>query len=174
MTDAEHPASKPTISLGPLGLILVALIAILSLLFILVVVSTQWLQERWFVRRMRAAGRFILWQDLEPKLRAGEGTLVIEGAMTGPVRVWWAEENILALAPVPPPAEHELARLLRDKPQPFVAWCFGRYLEPKEGTALLTKPPATLPAEALFAGYFRKQYPGLNAIDTVYCRRTTV
>jgi hypothetical protein len=76
----------------------------------------------------------------------------------------------LDLAPVPPPAEGDLDVIGLWPPHPFVAWCYGRYLEPARGKAVLTKPPFALPPGLFFAKCFRERYPTASVVDTVYCR----
>ena len=75
-------------------LVLSPIILVLSPFYIAVVLITEALKERTFRRRLRERGRFIEWKQLELKLRAGEGTLVVEQGQKRPIRVWWTLVSI--------------------------------------------------------------------------------
>jgi len=97
--------------------------------------------------RLAAAGRFMEWPAVEAKLRAGEGTLIVEHlSPKGPIREWWAEDDVIAATPVPlpaslktPPAEGQLPPL-----QEFAAGCMARYTDTASGAAKLTEVPVPL------------------------------
>ena len=160
-----------------LGLLLTPLTVPLFLLLVIGsipvgIVATICLEIREvrFRRALREKGRWREWDEIERHLQAGEGTLVIEQAHKMPARIWWAPEKVLDLAPVPPPAEGNLDVFGIFPPHPFVAWCYGRYLEPARGAAVLTEPPFALPPGLFFARFFQERYPAASVVDTVYCR----
>src|SRR5947209_11492671 len=77
--------------------------------FVQIVFGLSWCKRRWqHLRAMRRQGRFIPWQRLQPRLRAGEGTLVIEQRDLYPSRVWWTPENVFEIASPGIPPEEEL------------------------------------------------------------------
>jgi hypothetical protein len=43
---------------------------------------------------MRRKGRLISWTTLEPKLRAGEGVLIVNRATSIPGRLWWCPDQM--------------------------------------------------------------------------------
>jgi hypothetical protein len=97
--------------------------------------------------RLAAVGRFLEWPAVEAELRAGEGTLIVEHqSPKGPIREWWAEDDLIAAAPVPLPAS------LRSSPaegqlqplQEYAAACVARYTDVAAGTARLTEVPVPL------------------------------
>jgi hypothetical protein len=120
-----------------------------------------------FVRRMSQHDRFISWENLESRLQAREGTLIVEQAHKAGVRVWWAGEDVLQAAPMQPPLEEELDYLRFKEPHPFVAWCFERYLHPESGRASLTDPPFSFPPGFVRAAFFKDKFPGLRVLVTV-------
>ena len=151
----------------PLGLVVLLSIPVAGAM-----ASLQAIGERRYRRRMAGRGRFSAWADLVPVLEAGQGTLIIEQANKCPVRVWWTPDDVLALAPCPPPAAEELdiSGCRSAEPHEFVAWCHRRYLDEDAGSARLTHPALALPPGLFFARFFEGRFPQITAIDTVYCR----
>jgi hypothetical protein len=85
------------------------------------------------------------WAKVEAKLQSGEGTLIVEHrSPQGPIREWWAADDLIAASPVPlpvslksPPAEGHFEPL-RD----YAANCAARYVDVESGVAKLTEVPA--------------------------------
>lgn len=72
--------------IGLVGLGLVAFSFIYWLLF-------GWLDDRYTARQRRLMGLFEEWSTLEPKLKAGQGTLMLNGTnLSG--RVWWTPDKV--------------------------------------------------------------------------------
>jgi hypothetical protein len=151
----------------PMIFLLFLLAAILAIPFAIVMVILHRFREHRFARRMRELGRFISWEELEPRLRSGDGTLVIEQAQKDGVRVWWTEDDIVQQAPVELPAEQELDYLRFGTPHPFVTWCFSRYLDSDTGQALLTEPPFSYPPGFVEAAFFIGKYPKARVVMSV-------
>jgi hypothetical protein len=101
-------------------------------------------QERRLPPRLAAVGRSLEWSAVEGKLRAGEGTLIVEHrSPKGPVREWWTEDDLIAAAPVPvpsslqsPPAEGQLGPL-----REYARVCASKYVNVESGSAKLTVVP---------------------------------
>jgi hypothetical protein len=140
----------------------------LTILFLPFVWAFQYLQNRWFVRRMRTQGRFVAWTALEPLLVAGHGCLIVEQVnKKGGARVWHTAENPLMFAPVPPQPEEELNYVNPSRdPHPFVVWCERRYLNATTGTASLTEPPYSYPRGLVESAFFLERFPALQVIMT--------
>lgn len=144
-----------------------ALVAFLSVLMMPLVLYAQRRRELHFSRQMRAQGRFVSWAELEPRLQDGVGTLVVEQAQKQGVRVWWTEDDVVQEAPVPVIPEPELDFFRRNRPMPFVSWCFGRYLHRESGKAFLTEPAYSYPPGFLTAGFFKDRFPKMQVVVTV-------
>jgi hypothetical protein len=141
----------------PYWLLCMVLSPLIFLVFLIVAVVSipvefyhrlrQQRQEKQLRPRLAAAGRFMEWPEVEAKLRAGEGTLIVEHrSPKGPIREWWAENDLIAASPVPlpaslksPPAEAQLKPL-----QEFAAASAARYTDLASGTAKLTEVPVPL------------------------------
>jgi hypothetical protein len=154
-----------------IGLVVFVPLVLLSLPYCALLALTQAAEERHFRDALRERGRLMAWEQLEPDLTAGKGTLIIEQANKRPVRIWWTDEDVGALAPVAPPLTEELDVLGSSEPHPFVIWCFSRYLAAAGGRALLTVPSFSLPPGLFFAEFFQERFPAARAIDTVYVAR---
>jgi hypothetical protein len=130
----------------------VALLLVLVLLILMVVsipgglLYQFWLRrsERRLRVRLAGTGRFLDWADVEARLTAGEGTLLIEHfSPKGPIREWWTPDNLIAGAPAPLPtsfqtplADGEVERL-----QEYAEACRTRYTDVGLGSAMLTQVP---------------------------------
>jgi hypothetical protein len=131
-----------------------------------------WYRELRFTRQMREKGRFIPWPQLEPHLRRGEGTLIVEQGRSERIRVWWTPGDVFQTVPKPPlPSEDELDYDRRDRPHPFVSWCYERYLHPESGQALLTRPPHISPSGIMKAAFFMDKCQASRVVMTVRCAR---
>jgi hypothetical protein len=146
----------------PLGLL-----ALLSIILMPFLILAHQRRERRFAQRMREQGRFIAWQELEPRLQAGDGTLVIEQAQKNGIRVWWTQDEVARQAPTQPPAQQDLDYLRFAEPHPFVSWCFARYLCRDSGKASLTDPPYSYPPGFIDAAFFKDRFPKLSVVMTV-------
>jgi hypothetical protein len=128
----------------PLFFIFLLVMAVASVPIEFVHRLRQQREEKQLRPRLAAAGRFMEWPEVEAKLRAGEGTLIIEHrSPKGPIREWWAADDLIAAAPVPlptslksPPAEGQLEPL-----REYAASCEARYLDVDSGWAKLTEVP---------------------------------
>ena len=132
-----------------------------------IAVAVQAHRERKFRREMERVGRFVEWNDLLPKLEAGEGTLIVEQAQKDGVRIWWTSREVGASSTVAPPAEEELDYLRLSEPHQFVAWCKATFLDRDSGSALLTNPPYRYPPGFVEASFFREKFPRLQIVMTV-------
>jgi len=152
----------------PLALLGIALLAGLSILAMPFLALALRRREYKLTRAIRARDRFIPWNELEPRLQAGEGTLVVEQAMVEGLRVWWTDEDITQHAPMPTPSEKELDYHRFKKPHPFVSWCYDSYLSPESGRALLTNPPFSYPRRGVTeAAFFKARFPKMQVVMTV-------
>jgi len=88
--------------------------------------------------RMRFHGRFLSGRKRRDCFARGRGTVIIESPAVGwnVTRAWWTDEDVLALAPAPPPTNDNL----RDGTiwgHPFVRWAHERYTDIQTGRAML-------------------------------------
>ena len=121
-----------------------------------------------FSRQMCEKGRFIPWPQLAPRLHRGEGTLIVEQARYERIRVWWTPSDVFQVVPKPPPPpEEELDYDRRDRPHPFVSWCYERYLHPHSGLAMLTRLPSGYPGGIVKAVFFEREYQASRVVMTV-------
>jgi hypothetical protein len=133
--------------LMPLFLVWMVLLAVLSFPVGLVYSFQQWREEKRLRPRLTAAGRWIDWSEVEAGLRAGVGTLIIEHrSPQGPVREWWTEDDVIARAPIPlpadvrtPPPEEQIPAVLQ-----YGRECAARYVDVESGSARLTEVPVPL------------------------------
>ncbi len=145
----------------------VLLLAGLAVFFVPYYMVHQWWRERRFKQLMRDGGRFVSWIELEPRLKAGTGTLVVEQAHKNCVRFWWTEQNVMLEAPTQCPPEQELDYMRIAEPHPFVSWCYRRYLSADSGEAFLTVPPYTFPPGFVEESFFKGRFPELRVLMTV-------
>jgi hypothetical protein len=104
-------------------------------------------QEKRLRAGLAAAGRFVEWAEVEEKLRAGVGTLIIEHRSPGgPIREWWVPADLIADAPVPLPAS--VRSIPADEGleplQRYARICASRYLDVESGSAKLTEVPVPI------------------------------
>jgi hypothetical protein len=104
-------------------------------------------EERRLRSRLATVGRFMEWAEVEAKLKAGAGTLIVEHCSPkGPVREWWTEDDLVAATPVALPAslnslpEERQLQLLQD----YAKACAVRYVDLERGTAKITEVPVPL------------------------------
>jgi hypothetical protein len=163
------PARVREVLLGSLFLFVVAPIALLVMPIWLPagLAAHRWREHR-FRQHMRAAGRFLNWPELLPRLERAEGTLIVEQAQKDSCRVWWTPENVLHIAgDLQPPGEAELDYLRCREAHPFVRWCYERFTAPSTGAAALANPPYRYPPGFVTASFFREKFPSLAVVMTV-------
>src|SRR5262249_5170874 len=97
--------------------------------------------ERRFQQRMRDAGRFVEWSEIEKRLAEYPSTLIIQGPGMQSPACWWTEDNIPATSPLPVPQFREALGHGRGWRDPFTVWSWFTYLSDQHGTARLTQPP---------------------------------
>ncbi|MCA9286134.1 MAG: hypothetical protein KDA22_12995 [Phycisphaerales bacterium] len=93
---------------------------------------------------LEAAGRTASWETVEARLRAGEGTLLVQlVSPKGPVREWWTTERFRASCPCDIPASKE-AVLQLPEGHPYLEFTerfVKQALDPEDGVATLTEAP---------------------------------
>ncbi len=79
------------------------------------------------------------WSEL---LSREDGSVIVEVGNKVRARFWWTRDDVISLAPVSPPAIHELDLFAFEHKEvhPFVHWCFERYLSPETGRATMAYP----------------------------------
>jgi hypothetical protein len=105
--------------------------------------------------RLVAAGRFMSWNEVENRLKSGEGTLIFQlCSPKGPLRDWWTEDDLITPAPFPLPTS--MTETVKMKSQPLLDYanaCFARYVAVEGGTAKLTEVPRREPWTKLTESY---------------------
>jgi hypothetical protein len=135
-------------------------------------------EEQELRRALEALDRFIPWPELERRLDAAKGTLIVEVwdddfSPSCSLRVWWTEEDVASFAPVSPSPIDEIDASGCRRPHPFVEWCHQRYLSLDGGIALLTDDHAALPRNQPVwdvSKYFRERFPRVRVVDTTLLR----
>jgi hypothetical protein len=90
-------------------------------------------RESVVAQNLTARGRVVAWAEAKTFIECGHGTLIGEySTLKGPYRLWWTEDDIVAITPYPPcrdvlPWEHDS--------QEFFAWCRERYTDLEMGRA---------------------------------------
>ena len=124
-------------------------------------------RERRLFRGLCAHGRTLPWPEVAQHLRDGTGTLIVEQAQKQGLRLWWTPDDVSAESPYQPLPFAELNLFFADPAQPFVAWCFERYLSPATGTAFLTRPVGlSFPAGFVAPDFFTAQFPSSRVVAT--------
>ena len=165
------PTRKPKV-FGPvfgvlIGLPLLLIAAVLSIPYAIVARIYIAARERRLFRRLCSHDRTLPWSEVEQHLRDGTGTLIVEQAQKQGLRLWWTPDDVAAETPFPPPPFDELNLFFADPQQPFVAWCFERYLSPSTGTASLTRPIGLrFPAGFVPPDFFTAQFPSSRVVAT--------
>jgi hypothetical protein len=160
------PLVLPTVALfvlAPLGLL-----ALLSMPVTSLIDRTERRREELFERAMAQQDRFVPWEDLEPWLESGKGTLIVEQANKRYERTWWTTEDVANLSPVGLPSEEEPdyhVPRIRD-PHPFVFWCLEQYLHPETGRALLTRPAGLYSIGYVPVDICKSRFPKLTVVMT--------
>jgi len=96
-------------------------------------------EERAARETLSAMGRYIPWSQLEPELRAGNGTVIHQIVRWNGLRIiWWTEDSILNLAPSELPGPREYWEP-NDELQAFIEQCAHDYTDMESGTAAMTE-----------------------------------
>ena len=160
--------TRKPINIGPvLGIPLLLVAALLSIPYVFIAGIWIAIRERRLFRRLRSSHRTLRWPQVEQHLRDGTGTLIIEQAQKQSLRLWWTPDDVTAETPFPAPPFDELNLFFADPKQPFVAWCFERYLSPATGTASLTRPTGlSFPAGFVSPDFFTERFPSARVVAT--------
>lgn len=122
-----------------LSVILVPALAVLAALSWPCLIASRWVRDRRehrFRARMRAEGRFLLWQDFRRNMRESGGTCIEQRfSPKGPVRFWWTPENVYEESPFEIIDWFTMRKGGRFAP--FISWCHQRYTSLDSGGALL-------------------------------------
>jgi hypothetical protein len=94
-------------------------------------------KEKRFAKRIAAEHRTISFTDFVQAFEVENGTLICEwkSVLKGPVRWWWAGDDVLAKSPFSVP--DRASWTLDGHPLPFRRWCFDEYIDPSGGKARL-------------------------------------
>jgi hypothetical protein len=129
---------------GLICLIVTSFVVVGIIFFIVVGLILSTVDDNRFARQMRAAGRYLAWNDVAMELERGHGTLVIDWIFpNGRLREWWVPDDIISLAPTSIPKwdgkelPYEECGPLGD----YARHCVLKYIDPVYGTAKLTKLP---------------------------------
>ena len=96
-------------------------------------------EEQAVFDELESRGRYLPWSDLEPRLEAGDGTLIYEiRAIKGLHLIWWTEDDIIALSPTPLPGPTGFKEQT-DELLAFAARCVCEYTDIDCGTATVTR-----------------------------------
>ncbi len=93
--------------------------------------------ERKMKDRLIKSGRFVADDELKRHLDDGSGTLiVVHESPKGPIREWWTEDDVIGNAPLSLPDKFD--DCLVDDLTVFAERCLEKYVDPTEGSAVLT------------------------------------
>ena len=136
-------------------------------------------EKGWLLNRLKAAGRYVNWSELQNELVAGAGTLIVETWIDLPqrhCRVWWTSEDMPAIATIEPPSSEKLDIFGYHAPHPIVVWLHDRYFDVETGCAKLTEPDRKT-MEQLFSDpevSLRRLFPRLRLVQTTACRHLCI
>jgi len=128
--EVDFPWSIPFI----LGL---AVLAALSIPYVIVAAPIYKWREKTFRNRMRARGRLVSWEEFRKSVDDDRGSLIVEQhSFKGPFRWWWTAENVYRECPLPIVEWIDL--MPNDERYRSVAeWCHRKYTGTEAGTASL-------------------------------------
>jgi hypothetical protein len=88
--------------------------------------------------KMRRSRRYVAVKELRLALVQNRGTFIIDHPSIGMglYYVWWTPDDILSLAPVPPPPRNFYAEATRTHLHEFDEWLWNRYLNLDTGQAM--------------------------------------
>jgi hypothetical protein len=122
--------------------------------------------ELWLRYDLFRKGRYVSLRQLRDHSRAGRGTIIHDVASPngGYVRVWWTDDDVEGVAPVPPPSKEDRFGLPGDPFvwHPFDRWLWTQYLDPKRGKARMV---GILGGRNDEAG-LRRRFPGCRFIES--------
>lgn len=173
---AHEPSSdapQPSVMRGVLGLLfIIALpaLAVLAIPYALIEVGRQKIRDKRALDRMQIRGRFRNWDEIQPDLNAGRGTLIVAMAQKQGASVWWTAEDVATTSPMPVTQVDELNYfdMLTPNSDPFVQWCHDTYVDEETGRAKAVNTPRHVWKGCYgFDHNFRKMFPKLCVIETV-------
>lgn len=125
-----------------------------------VIIFAGFLGERRLRARMKAARRYLSWSELLPWLRSGQGTLLAESHGTGPFRIWYTPDDVLAEGE-PISTDAEMIGVLTGKiSHVFNSRCCREYLDAATGTALLT----SIRPGWVMTDRFKRRFPHISVV----------
>jgi hypothetical protein len=154
------PFVPPVFLMSFVGLLLgLVLLAVISPVFIIPGIC----REMRFRDQMKATGRYVRWSDLLPLLESGQGTLIEESSTSGPFRIWYTSDDLLAKGK-PISTDKELIGVFRGKlSHLFNSRCLQEYLDPNNGTALATN----IRPRFVKTDRFKKRFPHVNVVPLI-------
>jgi hypothetical protein len=132
-----------------------------------------WRQARrraYFRKALAAKGRILSWPQFLGRTNGSCGSIIIEVGSKAQTRFWWADDRILAQAPLEPPKFSELIIVSYGgtKYHPFARWCYEHYLSLDAGRALLACPVEadfeTFPFAQNFDELMRARFPNQEVV----------
>lgn len=182
-TEPESEPSKPGSWFRKTILILVAPIAFAATLlfvglpmlilaavlapFSAVMSRVELRRERNFQASLAAVNRCMDWSTVLDQLEIRGGTLIIEWRHKLPVRLWWTQDDVRALAPCKPPEFDKLDFLGLEPTHPFISWIHGVYTNDLSGIASICIPPYAWSPGTAWASELKRKFPRLITIDIV-------
>jgi len=126
-------------------------------------VAVRWVAaERRFRKQMKTMNRFATFQDLRPRLIAGEGTLIADTGQKGPYRIWWTQDDLSVLGS-PASTREDFISIYEGKGHPFNSRCLKDYLDEETGKALLT----SIPARYATSGQLARLFPQVKVAKVI-------
>jgi len=128
------------------GLILLALLYVGSLVLLAIHRIRLRREEQQLRSDLKLQDRVLAGPDLDAKMKAGAGTLIVEHrSPSGPIREWWTADDLLTMAPVALPAciSAQPEWRTEESVMNYAQHCVERYLHLDTGLAKLTRVPRT-------------------------------
>ena len=114
---------------------LMAIATLISLPFLPVVAHWEKHKKRLLADVMTRQKRALQWEDFTKALEEKRGTLIVEGDPFKGPNLWWTSDDVRSASPYRCSCD---IGTLRDRGyDPFMQWCYERYLSPKIGHAFL-------------------------------------
>ena len=109
---------------------------------------------------------------MDTHLSEGGGTLIIEQANKAGARFWWTEDDIMAVNPDAKTNWDKLDGYITGKTEnPFVHWCFEKYVSIKTGKASLPHCLEPFPPGPVESKFFQGLYPKAKIVQTLLLRK---
>jgi hypothetical protein len=118
--------------------------------------------ERLFRNMMKSKARYIKLFDLEPRLIAGNGTLIEDTGQKGPYRIWWTEDDLFSFGS-PASTNEEFISILKGEEHAFNSRCLVEYFGEETGKALLTN----IPAHYTTSGKLAQMFPMMKVAKVI-------